>query len=350
MARLMVIISALTIIIACTVYNYQIGKVSNKEEKIEIIVSEGNSYLTISKILKENNLIKSEFFYKLYIKLFNVNGLKIGKYELSENMGVKKIVETLLSGSNYNPNVVSITFKEGINMRKVASLIAENTNNTEEDVIDLLNDESYINELINTYWFLTNEIKDSNIYYPLEGYLFPNTYQFNKNTSVKEIFKTMLDQMNLELTKFETDIKNSEYTVHEMLTLASVIELEAGNSDDRAGVAGVFYNRLEDNWSLGSDVTTYYASKIDDFSYSLTNKELNDCNNKYNTRCSANRGLPIGPIDNPGVESIEATIEPESNNYYYFVADCTGKTYFNINSSGHQKIIAKLISESNWCA
>ena len=133
------------------------------------------------------------------------------------------------------------------------------------------------------------------------------------------------------------------------MTLASIIELEAGNAD-RKDVAGVFYNRLDANWTLGSDVTTYYGSKIDDFSYSLTKNELNDCSNKYNTRCNKNAGLPVGPISNPGKVSIEATINPNSHDYYYFVADCKGKTYLTKNSSEHANIINKLKNENNWCA
>ena len=93
----------------------------------------------------------------------------------------------------------------------------------------------------------------------------------------------MLDKMNTELTKYKEDIEKSNYTVHELLTLASIVELEAGNASDRGDVAGVFNNRVKNNWTLGSDVTTYYALKIDDFTYSLTNTELATCN-KYNTR------------------------------------------------------------------
>ncbi|MFV0249537.1 MAG: endolytic transglycosylase MltG [Bacilli bacterium] len=349
-AKILIILSAILIIGCCSIYKYKIDSVSNNSDKVEIIVESGSSYLTITSLLKENNLIKSEFFYKLYIKLFKINGLQAGKYSLSEDMGVAKIVETLKNGSTYNPDTITITFKEGINIREIANLIEDNTNNTKDEVFELLEDENYIDELISKYWFLTDEIKNKDIYYSLEGYLFPNTYEFSKTTKIETIIETMLDQMKVELDTYKITIEESNYTVHEILTLASVIELEAGNSNDRSGVAGVFYNRLENNWALGSDVTTYYGSKIDDFSYSLTYTELNDCSNKYNTRCSTNKGLPVGPIDNPGKESIDATINPTSNNYYYFVADCSGKTYFNTNSSGHTNTIQELISADNWCA
>ena len=162
----------------------------------------------------------------------------------------------------------------------------------------------------------------------------------------------MLDEMDKKLSKYKDAINKSDLSVHEIITLASVVELEGAKATDRKGVAGVFYNRLASSAypTLGSDATTYYASKIDDWSYSLTYKELNDCKNKYNTRCSSNTGLPIGPICNPGIESIEATINPDKHEYYYFVADCNGKVYLTKNSTEHNNIINKLKKEDNWCA
>ena len=137
-------------------------------------------------------------------------------------------------------------------------------------------------------------------------------------------------------------------TIHEFLTLASIVELEGLYSSDRAIIAGVFYNRLESRWSLGSDVTTYYGSKIDDFSYSLTNKELKDCTNAYNTRCATFKKLPIGPICNPSIESIDASLNPTNSDNLYFLADKNGKIYFNKNSSGHINTKNKLIKENLW--
>jgi len=261
-------------------------------------------------------------------------------------MGVKQIVEILEQGNSYNPNIVSITFREGLNMRDIAEIIADNTENTYEQVFELLKNETYINEVINNYWFITEDVKNKNIYYSLEGYLFPDTYQIDKTWDVKEIFKVMLNRMEQELNNYKKDIENTNYSVHELLTLASIIELEAGTSSERSGVAGVFYNRLRDGWTLGSDVTTYYASKKS-FKEDLTYAELNDCNH-YNTRGTCFTGLPVGPISSPSGESIKGVMQPASHNYYYFVADKNGKTYFNTNSYGHSATIAELKSNNLW--
>ena len=212
----LIIISAilLFVILCSVIYKIGIGKVSKDETLKEIEVTSGNTYMSVSKILKENNLIKSEFFFKVYVKLHKPSSLQAGKYELKESMNVKEIIKVLSNGSTYNPNVVSLTFKEGINMRNVAKIIAENTENTEEDVFVTLSDTNYLDELIKKYWFVTEEVKNKNIYYSLEGYLFPNTYSVNKTDSVKKIFEMMLDNMSLKLSPYKEQIQSSTHNVH----------------------------------------------------------------------------------------------------------------------------------------
>ena len=278
--------------------------------------------------------------------------MKASTYELDKNMSLKEIIKVLEAGNGYNPDEITITFKEGLNVRKIAKLVEENTNNSYDDFMKLMNDSDFIDNKIDEYWFLTDSIKNSKIYYPLEGYLFPETYAFlNKDVTVEDIVDTMLKEMGKVLEGYKDKIENSEYNIHELMTLASIVELEGASADDRASVAGVFYNRLHDGWVLGSDVTTYYYLKIDDFKQSLNgNKNLYTCDNAYNTRCTSFAGLPVGPISNPGKESIDAVINYKKHNYYYFVADCNKKTYLNKDATGHYNTIQKLKNEGNWCA
>jgi len=347
---LLVLGVCLIIFIIC-LYNYNLTSISdNKEEKI-VTIEEG-SISSIGKTLKENNLIRNEFIFKVYIKLNKINNLKASTYNLNENMSLKEIVAILEEGNSYNPDEIILTFKEGKNIRSIANTISENTNNTFDDVIIKVNDETYIDTLIEKYWFLTSDIKNSKIYYDLEGYLFPDTYAFlNKDVSIETILETMLDETENKLEPYKEKIQNLNLSIHDFFTLASIVELEGANSDDRKGVAGVFYNRINDNWSLGSDVTTYYALKIDDFKVSLTEGiGLYKCDNAYNTRCNSYIGLPVGPICNPGIDSLLATLEPTEHDYYYFVADCNGKTYLNKDVYSHNNTINKLVNENNWCA
>ena len=337
------------IVVGCSIYKINIGPVSKNTDIKEFVVENGETYLSIAPKLKKNNLIKSEFFYKLYVKLMNPKNLEKGVYELNESMGVEGLITVFEKGSDTNSEVIDVTFIEGKNMRYIASVIANNTNNTEEDVFNLLKDTKYIDSLINDYWFLTSEIKNENIYYALEGYLFPDTYQFkSKDVTVEEVFKTLLDQFGKKIEPYKKDIENSEYTLHQILTLASIIEQEGVNNSDRFDVSGVFYNRLNSGWSLGSDVTTYYAIQVDMSERDLYKSELNDCN-AYNTRHSCMAGkLPISPVSNPSIESIEAAIKPNNHNYYYFVADKNKKTYFTKTNAEHLNTIASLKSQGLW--
>ena len=352
--KLVVIIALVVlIVVAFSVgfyYKYQISPVSSDSEKVLVEIKEG-SISSIGDTLYENGLIKSTFIFKIYVKLNKVNSLKASTYELNKNMKLSEIIDVLKEGNSYNPDEIRVTFKEGLNVRKIAKLVEENTNNSYDNFISLMDDETYIDSLITKYWFLTDEIKNEKIYYPLEGYLFPNTYAFlNVDVDVKTIVETMLDETSKQLEKYRQAIEDSEFSVHEILTLASIVELEGASADDRASVAGVFYNRIKDKWTLGSDVTTYYYLKIDDFKQSLNgNRNLYTCDNAYNTRCTSFVGLPVGPISNPGIESIDGTVNYKQHKYYYFVADCKGKTYLNKDMTGHYNTINKLKNENNWC-
>ena len=351
--KLIIIISViigLMLISTISYYFVMISPISTQSQEVSVSVVKGDTYASLGKKLLENNLIKSELCYKIYIKLNPPKSdLKAGEYTLNRNMSLKNIVNILQGGSSYNPNTFRITFKEGINIVSLAQLIDDNTNNSKDDVFSLLKDQEYINKLIEKYWFLDKVIQNSNIYYPLEGYLYPDTYEFkDKDVTVSEIFETMLNNTEKKLEPYKDNILASTYSPHEIITLASIVELEGKNDNDRRNIAGVFYNRLAINMSLGSDVTTYYASQVTMNERDLSQAEL-DSTNPYNTR-NINMGgkLPIGPICNPSINSISAVLNPLNNDYYYFIADKNGTIYFTKTIYEHNQKKQELISEDLW--
>lgn len=331
------------------VYFYLIGAPSNKGEQKIIYIEEGNSYSSIVGLLKDNGLIRSEFAYKVYLKLNAPSeGLEFGQYVLKTNYDVEEIISTLGKGSVSLAETVSVTFVEGKNMRYITKTICDNFNISEDEINSKLTDKDYLDTLINDYWFLTDEIKNDKLYYSLEGYLYPDTYEFYKSADVDDIFRKMLDNMGAKVEEYRETIENSEYTFHELMTIASSIELESGGDADRDGIAGVIYNRLKDNWSLGLDATTYYAEKIDNNVRDLYKSELNECND-YNTRSSCMAGkLPIGPICNPGQKAIVAAIKPTEHKYYYYVSDKNGQTYFTKTESEHNRKCNELRNNGLW--
>ncbi len=347
------IIVALIIIVIGSVftwYNISLSPV-NKDDitpyNLEIPMGSGSSI--IAKKLKSERLIKNELAFKIYVKLNKISNFQAGTYNLTKNLSVKEIVEILQTGKVNGKDTISITFVEGKNMRWVANKIAENTNNSEEDVYALLEDEEYINSLIQKYWFLTDDIKNEDIYYPLEGYLFPDTYQFeNKEIKVEKIFETLLNQMDKKLSTYKEDIEKSKYSIHKILSAAAIIENEAVFDKDRKDVAGVIYNRLKENMAIQSDVTTYYAFKIEMGSRDLYSSEINKYN-AYNTRGPNMTGkLPVGPISMVSIASIEAAINPNENNYIYFVADKNGKVYFTRTYDEHLEKVNELKNSGLW--
>lgn len=352
--KLIIIISIILVVIAILIGLYFNGlKPVSKSNEIQLFkINSGAGKMDIINDLKKEGLIKSKISSYIYV-IFNRDlNLQAGVYELSPNMGVKSILQKIHEGKiqeEKNQNTFSITFVEGKRFPYYANKIADATGKTKEEVIAELANPEYLKELINKYWFLTESILDDKIYYPLEGYLFPSTYEFYKNSSVKDIVKVMLDTFGSKLKTYEETINNSKYNIHEILTLASIVEVEGAGSDDRAGVAGVFYNRLKAGDSLGSDATTYYAAKVEFSERDLYNKETNDCNNGYNTRGTCNIGkLPVGPICCPSIEALISTINPEEHDYYFFVADKYKKTYFTKTNSEHESKVNELKAAGLW--
>ncbi len=326
-AAIILVLLGITILSLCTIYNINIKAVDkNDDSKIEVIIPQGTSKKEVGNILEENGLIRSSNFFSIYIKLFDTKDFKASTYYLSKNMDLKEIISVLENGNSYNPNQIAITFKEGINIRKLATLIQDNTNNSYDDVISTLNDDKYLDELIEKYWFITDNIKNDKLYYSLEGYLFPDTYYFSsKNVTVKEILEKMLDKMGSVLEEYKDKIKNSDLNVHEILTLASIIEKE-GKTKDFGKISSVFYNRLKLNMSLGSCATAYYGMGMDFDEVGIATSEMMSNVNDYNTYIL--KSLPIGPISLPGMSAIVAAITPEESDNLYFLSDNEGVTYF----------------------
>ena len=335
------------LLIGCFVfYQYNVSPIDKSSKaNIEVVIPEGMSTSNIAKTLYDKGLIRNEFFFKVYLKLNNVSSLKASTYLLTKSMNLEEIVSILEKGGT-NEDVVRLTFKEGQTIKDYSQIIEENTNITSEEFLNTIKDPTLLNSLINDYWFLTDSILDENIYYPLEGYLFPDTYEFVKtNLTSEDIIRTLLDEEEEKLAQYKEKIENSN--IHNIITLASIAELEGVKDEDRKLIISVFNNRLELGMNLGSDVTTYYAFQ-EEMNSDLTSEMFNTYN-PYNTRSSAMAGkLPIGPICNPSLSSIDATINPSTSDYLYFVADKNRNVYFTKSASEHEEKVQELKKNGDW--
>lgn len=326
-------------------YNIMLSPTSKDTSPITFEIPYKTTSNEVLNSLKEQGLIKNITTAKIYMKLNKVSNIQAGIYELNKAMSTKEILKSFQDGKVIDDEI-TVTFVEGKRIPYYVETIAQNFDYTTDEVNALLTDKEFLTELITNYWFISEDILNKDIYYPLEGYFFPDTYNFRKKASLKEIILTLINGLANKLAPYKKQMENSGYTAHQILTLASIVELEGVNDESRSGVASVFYNRLKDGWTLGSDVTTYYAVKKD-FSVELTQKDLDTCN-PYNTRSNCVSGLPVGPICSSGLESIIATINPLSTDYYYFVADKNKKTYYAKNQSEFNAIIADLKKQGLW--
>ena len=344
-----IIISIIAVLLIAASILYMILSMpvdKNSNKKIEVVVEQGMSTKQIAKLLEKKNVIRSSTFFLIYLKFNKCDSLKAGPYDFSKNMNVKQVKDKLCGGK-VKKDSIKVTFKEGKRLTSYISLISEKFNINEEEVKNTFNNKEYLKELINKYWFLTDEILNENIYYPLEGYLYPETYEFNKKSNTKEIITRLLDQTDKVLTPYKNQITTSGKSVHYYLTMASIAELEGLNEKDRKMIVGVFNNRINKGMNIGSDVTTYYGLQKP-MTSDLTAQEFAQPN-AYNTRASNMAGkLPVGPICSPSKSSIEAAINPTASDYLFFVADKNGKVYYTKTNSEHEQTIKEIKQAGNW--
>lgn len=336
------------IFLALGVYCFSLKSVSKDSEEVTFIVEAGSSKIKIADNLKSAGLVRSKYALLVYLFFHSDYNLQAGTYSLNRNMDASDIIKKINSG-DVKVDTVNFTFVEGKNVNDLIKLIANKFFYEESDIKKVLNDKDFIKLLMEKYDFLTDEILNDNIYYALEGYLFPDTYEILETSSIEDIIMKMLDNTKAKLSS--VDLSNSSYTIHEILSMASIVELEAIKDDDRSRVAQVLYKRLEMGKGLGSDVTTYYAVKktMGDV---LTLNDLKTAS-PYNTsemNTSMAGKLPIGPICNPSLSSIKAVLNPSDTEYVYFVANtCTGEIFFNVTGTEHMAKAAELrrICETN---
>lgn len=315
----------------------------NPESEKEIIVEIpiGSSVSTISQTLQENGLVKNAKVFKYYVKLKNESNFMAGEYHMNPSMTIQEIIESLKTGKIMQEPLFSMTIPEGKELDEIAAIIAENTKGSQEDILKKLNDESFIQSLISEYpTLLTTDILAKDIRYPLEGYLYPATYSFYvENPSLEEIVSIMLDKTESVVNQFLPEIENKKWTVHQFLTMSSLIEKEATQKTDRDKIASVFFNRMDINMPLQTDPTVLYAQG--EHKDRVTYEDL-EVDSPYNTYIHT--GLPPGPIANAGTISMEAAVGPADTDFLYFLAAKDGTVYYSKTLEEHNALKTKYIT------
>ncbi len=307
---------------------------SESDEKVIVEIPNGSGASAIVEILDEAGLVKNKFCAKVNSRIGGYNSLKANTYILSPSMSFKEIMHVINTEDFEYISKESIEVKDGARLQQVAEAMAEQLPYTADEILEKWSDKKYLNQLIERYWFLTDDILDKDVMYPLEGYLYADTYFVTSDNSDIEGFTEMcLDRMDEVLSERRSEIESSGFSVHELLTLTSIVTKEA-TADDQAGVAGVFMNRLDKGMSLGSDVTVCYIFQEDRVDLKVSQLEST---NPYNTRKFA--GLPPGPICQVVADAIDATLNYEKHNYLFFIADEQGIVRYSEDEAGHESNI-----------
>lgn len=340
--RIMITILGILIVLIVGLGSFFIYGMSPKDKNDSIILftlSPGTSKLTLADDLEDKGIIRSALVLKAYLAFNSKMNLQAGTYELKSNMSLKEILEKMTNGEVKNDSI-TITLIEGRRLSEYLSVISTKLNIPLPEIEEKIADEQYLNTLIAKYWFLDESILNSELYYPLEGYFFPDTYEFDEQTTIEEVFEKILNHTEQKLDSLKNNILNSNYKVHEILSMAAIIELEAVSESDRQTVSQVIRYRLDKKMGLGMDVTTYYAVKKA-MGENLTLTDLKTVS-PYNTsemNSSMAGKLPVGPICNPSLMSITAALNPTNTDYLYFYADVkTGKVYFSKTFDEHVKV------------
>mgnify|MGYP001329637364 CR=1 FL=1 len=316
---------------------------ATKDKKVVVTIPSGSSTSEIGDILETKGIIRNSTIFRYYVKYKNQSNFQAGVYQLSPGMKIDEITGKLQSGDIYEQVALKLVVPEGYKVEDIAKTIAKKTNMKEADILKKMKDHQYVEDhYLDKYPFLKESLEDKQITYPLEGYLFPATYSFNKkNPDLDTILEKMLSKTATILDKYNAQISgNSLGSVHKILTMASIVEREAEKDADRKKVAGVFYNRLNKDMPLQSDITVLYALGKSKSKVSYKDTEVDSPYNTYNQK-----GLPIGPINNPSESSIAAVLIPTNTKALYFYARPNGEVLFTNTLAEHNDVVNKYSHE-----
>jgi UPF0755 protein len=286
--------------------------ISKSEQVFEIKKGEGNGEIAAN--LAKQGIISREVYFYYYSRTNKIiNKMLPGTYKLSGNMTIPEIAQIVTSPQDLR---IRITFPEGWNSKKMAARLKEN-GLPGDDFLKLINN---VDAFRPKYAFLSDSKISS-----LEGFLFPDTYYFPPDADGEKIIRLMLNDFDVKVSADLSDnIQKQGKTLKDVVSMASILEMEVKSREDREVVSGIFWNRISKGMPLQSCATLAYILGIDKKQYSFEDTQIKSPFNTYQIK-----GLPPGPIGNPGIVSIEAAANPKSTDYLYFLSDPkTGETLF----------------------
>lgn len=310
------------------------------EEVIVVEIPIGSGLDSIASKLAEKGIIKDARIFKYYAKFNNESQFQAGTYDLTKAMTPDELIQSLKTGKLYREPVFTMTIPEGLNLKEIAAVVEKRTGISADDFMTFVTDKGNIDNFIAKYpSLLTEEIKDEQIKFSLEGYLFPATYPFyEEKPTLNTIVGDMLEATIANIRPHFNYLEEQGKSVHWLLTFASLVEKEATSQTERDIIASVFNNRMKQDpeMPLQTDPTVAYAHQVHLTRTMYSDLEIDDPYNTYKYK-----GLPPGPIANSGKTSIDAVLDPEETNYLFFIAGKDGKPYYAVSYEEHLSNIEK---------
>ena len=319
-------------------YTMGLRSVDSKDtNNITVNIPVGTGASGVVYILDDAGLVRNTLCAKVNARIGGYNSLQANTYVFNKSMSFPEMMRAINTGDFNYISKQSINIIAGYRIPQVAEAMAAELPYSQKEILKKWSDKKFLKELINDYWFLTKDILDDDILYPLEGYFYADTYFItDENSSIEEATRMFLDRMDQELTSRKDGIKELGFSVHEFLTLTSIVTKEGGDIDeDLPTVAGVFMNRLKEGMSLGSDVTVNYIYQED--KVNLKQSQLNN-DSPYNTRKHA--GLPPSPICAVLNSRMDAVINYADTDYLFFYGCPDGTVIFSKTQAEHDKAAA----------
>lgn len=328
---------------------------ANSKKYVTVQIPDGSNVQEIGTTLEKAGLVKHGLIFSFYAKYKNYTDLKAGYYNLQKSMSTEDLLKELQKGGTDEPQepvLATLTIPEGYTIDQIAQAVGQLQGDFKEPLtadafLAKVQDENFISQEVAKYPSLLESLptKESGARYRLEGYLFPATYSIKESTTVESLIDEMLAAMDKNLSPYYSTIKSKNLTVNELLTIASLVEKEGAKTEDRKLIAGVFYNRLNRDMPLQSNIAILYAQGKLGQNISLAEDVAIDTNIDSPYNVYKNVGLMPGPVDSPSLDAIESSINQTKSDNLYFVADVTeGKVYYANNQEDHDRNVAEHVN------
>lgn len=320
--------------------NVAIDRNATQYDYVEVEIVSGMSAGEVLAILYNEGLIRNETIAGLLVRFNSWGAIQVGEYHVYAGMSLNEMFAMFRGGDVTEMEFIYVIIPEGLRITGIAEIFTVNEelelDMDAEELLELWSDTEFLAELIDEYWFLTDDILNPELIHPLEGYIYPIRHEIPVDfEDVREMTRVMLDMSEHRLEVVRAEIEDHDLSIHEILTFASIIEGETQNEYDKVNVAGVFQNRLDIGMLLQTDVSAQYLAPE---RQELVTYDMLEVDSPFNTYIYL--GLPVGPMNSPSINAIRAAMEPASHGYFFFISDmfgCAGEVGSKIYAVTHDE-------------